>query len=171
MLYVFVEGPDDENFINRYFNLNGYDSDSYRLIPYAQKNQKYVNGFIKSINSMPDSEYILLADADKKGVSERKQLINDKYCCLSSDRIFVVQNEIESWYLAGLSEESSRELKLKCYQCTDSITKEEFNNYIGKNSRIIVLSRILDAYCIAVATQKNTTFKEFHESRIYEKCK
>lgn len=171
MLYVFVEGPDDETFINGYFRLIGFDADSYYIITYANKTKKYVNGFIKSINCMADSDYVLLADADAKEVEERKKLINDKYRCLSIDRIFIVQNEIESWYLAGLSEEDSKELGFKNYYTTNIITKEDFNNSIGNKSKIIIIAKILEVFCIAIAIEKNTTFKVFHESRIYEKCK
>lgn len=165
MLYAFIEGPDDERFFNWLFKSKGLE---YIPILYAKKKQKDVNNYIKSINSMPNSEYILIADADSKDVDEKKRRVNEKYCRSSIDNIYIVQNEIESWFLAGLNVVQSQNFKVKHLANTDEITKEDFIGLFKGESKVEVMQRILEIYDVETAIEKNTTFKLFLESRVFK---
>lgn len=151
MLYAFIEGPDDERFFNWLFKNKGLE---YKPILYARKKQKDINKYISSINAMPDSEYILIADADSKGVEEKKNIVNERYYRSSKDNIYIVQNEIESWFLAGLNIVQSQKLKVKNLANTDKITKEDFIGLFKGESKVEVMQRILEIYDVETAIEK-----------------
>ena len=54
MLYVFVEGPDDNRFFT--YLLRGLD---FKIVEYANMSQKKIADYIKSIMSIPGSDYII----------------------------------------------------------------------------------------------------------------
>jgi hypothetical protein len=76
-----------------------------------------------------------------------------------------VIKEIESWYLAGLTDESIQKFKIRSFKTTDDITKEKFDNSIPKkfDSRIDFMLEILRYFSIEIANQKNKSFKYFDD--------
>ncbi len=163
MLYVFIEGNDDERFITWYFDKLCIE---IKPIKYAGKTSQYVNKFINSINAMPDSDYVFLVDSDTKPLEERKKDTISKYNMCSIEKVYVVETEIESWYLAGLDDCSSRKLNIKSINNTDNITKEKFYSLFKNFCKVSTLLLILKFYDISVAKSKNTTFNIFDESRM-----
>jgi len=165
-LFIFVEGEDDRKFfdkiilpkIQRKYNF-------VRTIRYATLKKEKIVNFLKSIKSM-DAEYIFVADINSSPcVTDKKRTIENKFKNIDEQRIIVVIMEIESWYLAGLDDETSRKLGIHPYNATDNITKEQFNRLIPKRygSRIDFMSEILKNFSIETAKQKNRSFKYFIE--------
>ena len=82
-----------------------------------------------------------------------------------NDKIAVVIKEIESWYLAGLSDKDSKELTGKKFKNTNTIIKEQFYNLIPNrfDSRIDFMIEILKHFSVNFAKKKNTSFNYFME--------
>ncbi|MDK2795140.1 MAG: hypothetical protein PWQ22_9 [Archaeoglobaceae archaeon] len=165
-LYLFVEGDDDERFFKRIVELKLKGKyEEAKIIKYAEKPNEYVESFIRSIKSI-GADYLFFADIDRAPcITKRKQDIKSKLNSIDLDRIVVVKAEIESWYLAGLDDKNSKKLKIKNFQNTDNITKEQFNSLMPKkfDSRIDFMIEILNNFSIEVAKTKNSSFKYFVE--------
>lgn len=165
-LFIFIEGDDDERFFRRIIK-PVYEEKyaSVMLWKYAKMKKDKVINFLKSVKSM-NADYIFTTDINLAPcISGRKQEMQNKFNGLDEDRIVVVIKEIESWYLAGLSDNFLRQFKISFYSGTDNITKEQFYNYIPRkfDSRISFMVEILDHFSIEIATQKNRSFKYFLE--------
>lgn len=163
MIHIFVEGPDDERFFSKIY---GVCFESFKIIQYAGWPPAKINSFIHSIDCMPNSDYIFLGDADGKTIEEKKVLLLDRYSNLTSDKLFIVQYEIESWYYAGASPAVCQKLKLKQYiYNTDNVTKEEFNNKLPKRTdRKFVMAELLELYKLSVAVNRNASLLLFDMS-------
>jgi len=168
-LYIFVEGDYDEKFfsniIKSKFEKKGY---FVKIMKYAEQTKEYVKNFIKSINAIPNADYIFLADINSEPcITLKKQELKRRYENLDTNKIIVVKKEIESWYLAGLDQTKLKKLKIKFtnknhYYNTESITKEEFEKLIPDNlKRTEFYLSILENFCIDTACQKNKTFNYF----------
>ena len=95
----------------------------------------------------------------------KKKATQSKLRNIDNDRIIVVIKEIESWYLAGLNDESSKELRIKHFRDTNNLTKEQFNNLMPPKfrSRIYFMRVTLDSFQIEIARRKNESFKYFFD--------
>ncbi|NUV00458.1 hypothetical protein XO12_10285 [Marinitoga sp. 1154] len=165
-LYIFVEGEDDKRFFDNIIKLElSGKYDSINIIRYAKMKKEKVNNFIISIKKM-NADYIFAHDIDNT-VSTTSKKIEIKHMLknIDEDKIFIVIKEIESWYLAGLSNEKCKILKIPIVKNTDEITKESFNNMISDrfDSRITFMIEILKNFSIKIAIQKNKSFKYFIE--------
>jgi len=163
ILYLFVEGTDDERFFESVIKLifkKNYDYVEVRK--YAEKTKKYIFNFLKTIKSMNNS-YIYFSDINNAPcITLKKQEILKKYKNIDKDRIIVVIKEIESWYLAGLHDEDSKKFTKKLFKSTDTITKEQFKKFIPKNeSRINFMIELLNVFSRDTAIQKNNSFSYF----------
>ena len=114
-LFILIEGDDDERFFEKImkpkFEKNNY---TVQLWKYAHKNNRKIKNFLKSINSM-GAEYIHVNDINNfPCVTAKKAKIKEKFRnFIDNNRVTVVIKEIESWYLAGLSNADSKNLNLK----------------------------------------------------------
>ena len=148
MLFIFVEGLDDERFFKRVVIPEINHLYSYvRIIKYANQTKKYIRNYLKSLKKM-EAEIYFVADLNASPcITNKKKGILRKFSrYLTLDNIFVVILEIESWYIAGLTDKIMRRLQKKTYKNTNSLTKEEFNSHIPKkfNNRIDYMQEILD---------------------------
>lgn len=165
MLYVFVEGPDDSQFFETVFSsFFGEPSVDYQMIQYASMPQIKLNNFIKTIHQLPGGDYLFFADDDGKGVNAKRNALLSIYSELSSDKLFIVQFEIESWYYAGLSLDDHKKLKLQSYQRdTNTLTKEQFNAKLPSlRDRKYIMAQMLTCYSKALAETRNNTFRIFY---------
>ena len=165
MLYVFVEGPDDSQFFEKIFaSFLGELTVDYQTIEYASMSQIKLNNFIRTIGQLPDSDYLFFADDDGKGVETKRNDLLTRCTGLSSDKLFIVQFEIESWYYAGLSLDDHKKLKLKSYQRdTNTLTKEQFNAKLpSPRDRKYIMAQILSCYSKELAETRNNTFSIFY---------
>jgi hypothetical protein len=163
-LFILVEGNDDERFFKRIILplfLSWYDS--VEVIMYACMKSEKVCKFIRSITSL-HNDFILVADIDHAhNVRVKKGILMHRFCSIDPDRIFVIVQEIESWYLAGLDDLASKRLGLRPLRSTNHVTKEIFNQRIPRKyaSRLPFMIDILNNYSIPVANEKNRSFRHF----------
>lgn len=163
-LFVFVEGDDDVRFFEKIVSpiiLNNYST--VRLHRYAQRRKKWVKNFIDSINGM-GADYLYLRDInDSPCISEKKGKINANNKALEINKMIIVVMEIESWYSAGLEEDTKLVNTYKLH--TDNLDKESFNKMIPKrfDSRIDYMIEILKEYSVEIARKRNGSFNYFME--------
>jgi len=168
-LFIFIEGDDDERFFNRIIIPmfeNKYDK--IQLWKYAQKKDEKIVQFLKSIQAM-NADYIYVADNNGSPcITDRKQRIETDFQNIDTDKILVVVREIESWYLAGIDDVSSKKFGIKSFSNTEHINKGAFNDLKPKkfNSRIDFMSEILKLFCIDTAKSKNGSFSYFVENYV-----
>lgn len=167
-LYLWVEGPDDQRFIERIMcPLFERVYEGTHVVPYATQPKKKVDAFLSSIDAMK-ADYIFFGDCDSSCVSATKQHLVRVYCRLDRERIVVVVKEIESWYLAGLDDEAAELLGVPCLSTTDTVTKESFNKRIPSrfDSRIDFMQEIINHFKIETALAKNESLR-YLVSRYY----
>ncbi|RUS97379.1 hypothetical protein DSM106972_084820 [Dulcicalothrix desertica PCC 7102] len=172
-LFIWVEGSDDERFFQRIFcPLFEQQYDYTKIIKYSGENPTWQNKFLKSIVSM-NANYIFTADIDRaRCISTKKDYIKAKVTNIEISNIVVVIQEIESWYLAGLDDDSCKSLGIKLKESsTNLITKEDFNRLIPSNfkaSRIDFMIEILNLFKIDIAKQRNSSLKYFCDKYLQE---
>lgn len=165
-LFIFVEGEDDARFFGK--TIKPRMQKKYDLVQIinhcARSKREKINNFIRSIKAM-NAAYIYIRDINNAPcVTAKKQEIQSKLRNIDVNRIIVVIKEIESWYLAGLSEEKSRRLGIHIFKkTTDHISKEDFNGLIPKkfDSRIDFMVEVLKFFSIKTAKEKNKSFEYF----------
>jgi hypothetical protein len=165
-LFILVEGEDDVRFFGRIIKpLLIIHYDTVEIIPYASIKRTKVDNFLKSIRLM-NNDYIFVADIDTEpSVRDKKQVLYSHFSHIDGGSIIVVIREIESWYYAGLTNESALSLDVPDLPFTDNLTKEDFNGLIpGKyDSRIDFMFEILKYFSIDTAGKKNHSFRYFAE--------
>lgn len=165
-LFLFVEGTDDERFfrsiikpeLERYYGW-------VKLQRYAQTSSQKTADLIANIPKI-GADYILVADIDDcPCASVRKHKVKRKLTLLEDERIIVVKKEIESWYLAGLSNNSASALRIPPLPSTDGVDKERFDDLMPESfdSRIDFMTEILKKFSVEAAKQKNKSFEYFWE--------
>lgn len=159
MIHFFVEGPDDETFFKKMFA-----TQEINFYQYAQKAPIKVNSFLKTLNSLNDN-YLFFADADGTTIEDKKVKLLTKYPYLNESRIFIVQYEIESWYLAGADKSFCDKYRIKKYlTTTDSLTKEMFLDFISQSreTRLNIMILILSNFNCELAVSRNSSFAIFY---------
>lgn len=161
MIYIFVEGPDDERFFHRIY---GKYFVEFKCIQYAGWSNIKINQFIRSIRCISGADYIFFGDADGKAINDKKNALVKKYSNLDIKKVFVVQYEIESWYYAGASQAVCQKLNIRQYvHNTDNIRKEHFNSKLPKREeRKIIMASILEMYDLELALTRNTSLSIFN---------
>jgi len=165
LLFILVEGNDDEKFFNKILVPKFQKRYStIKIIKYATMKKEKVDNYIKGIKAM-GADYIYLTDInDSPCVTAKKEKTQKKHQNIDKNKIIVVIKEIESWYLAGLDNKACKQLKIKNFANTDNVTKEKFNALIPeKFSKIDFMSEILKNFSIEIAKQKNKSFRYFIE--------
>lgn len=169
-LYIFVEGSDDSRFINRVIRPIIEDEFNYiKVIEYAQKPKDVVEGFIKSINSMP-ADYIFLGDLDFHDCLLNKiENIIEIYDFLDKEKVYVVVKEIESWYLAGIDYSNSKLLGISHSRDTEEIDKEKFLALMPDDFDSVIDYKVelLKNYSIEAARAQNGSFRYFYDKVIF----
>lgn len=165
-LFIWVEGPDDVRFFNEIIKpIFDKRYDWVEVRAYAKQRSDYVIKFVKSIKAMK-ADYFFVADINSVPcITKRKQKLHKIFKNVDEDRILVIVQEIESWYLAGLDEASSEKLRLPIFKTTNSFTKERFDGLIPEkfDSRIDFMLEILKHFSLEIAKQKNDSLKYFIE--------
>lgn len=163
-LFIWVEGEDDARFFENIMKPQLQKEYIFvKMIRYATMKREKINNFLKSIKLM-GADYICVTDINSSPcVTAKKQKVKNIIRNIDEDRIIIVIKEIESWYLAGLSDIESKKIKIRTFRITDTITKEQFNNLIPNKyvSRVDFMSEILKKFSIKIAKQKNKSFKYY----------
>ena len=161
-----VEGEDDERFFNEV--IKPAFEKKYNLVEvrkHASLKREKLDNFLRSIKSM-NADYFYVIDINLVPcVTAKKEKVQGEFKNIDKDRIIVVIKEIESWYLAGLDDVSSRKFRISSFRKTDGVTKEQFNALIPKSfdSRIDFMLEILKYFSIEIAMPRNKSFKYFLE--------
>ena len=159
---LFVEGDDDQRFANSVLRpLLEPVCDYLEIYQYAQKRPSDVRRYIRSLDRIPDADYLFIADFDQGPcVTLRKSRLIDRYGSLEIERILIVRREVESWYLAGLDSDAYEEFRLPTLRNTDGITKERFDGLIPSrfDSRTDFMVEILNRYDVEAARGRNESF-------------
>lgn len=165
ILFVFVEGVNDERFVRRVIApMLEKKYDSIKPLLYAQEIPKNVNKLLIRIKAI-GYDYVFFADINKEPcITAKKEKIQNKFNSTDKDKIMVVVKEIESWYLAGLTDIKLQGWKISPFTTTDNITKEQFEHLIprkfgGKDFML----EILNHYSPKIAKKRNGSFKYFIE--------
>ena len=132
-LVILLEGNDDKRFFEKI--LKPFFQKRYRVEfwEYSRKKDERIVNFIKSLNLMK-ADYIFASDInDTRCITAKRDKITGKFNQIAETKIIVVVKEIESWYLAGLDENTSKKCGIrKKIGTTDNITKEQFNQLIPR---------------------------------------
>ncbi len=166
ILYVLIEGDDDKRFFETVIKpMFEHKYDSIRPWKYAEKKNEKIVAFLKSIEAM-EADYICLTDNNGSPcVTNRKQQLQHNITNIKTENVIVVRREIESWYLAGLNDSSTKKLGIKSFINTENISKGAFNDLIPKkfDSRLDFMIEVLKYFCADTAKSKNNSFKYFFE--------
>lgn len=167
VLYLFVEGPDDERFFRSVIEpLIGGRFDFVKYILYAQQSKAIIESLIRPLNHNQNHKYLFVCDMDARGdatfcISERKEKEHTAFGSnILKDRIIVVREEIESWYYAGIVENDLQKIKMKPISTTENLTKEDFEKLIPKNftSKTDFMIEILKTFSLQTASEQNPSF-------------
>jgi hypothetical protein len=166
LLYVLIEGNDDERFFQTVLKpMFEKKYDSVVSWKYAeQKNEKIIK-FLRNIEAM-DADYICLTDNNGSPcVTDRKERLKHDIKNIKFEKVIVVKKEIESWYLAGMNDLSSKKLGIESLNNTEHINKSAFNDLMPKkfDSRIDFMIEVLKHFCADTAISKNNSFEYFFE--------
>lgn len=169
----FVEGKDDEVFIYHVAKplcgLYGVNLEKRDIIEYSQTEPRVIAQFIRSTihQNIP---CFFLADKDSlqyHTVEQKKRSVCAKYQVHDEAHVVIVIEEIESWYLAGLSREIYLDMNIgKYHQGTEHVTKEEFNRLLKdsrptRGGRATLLPYLLHRFDEDIACERNTSFAYF----------
>lgn len=161
ILYVFVEGLDDERFFAHYFSVKNINT---KIIKYSSLKRRELSSLLRSCTRNGKDKYVFVVDGDHVSIEERIKKALQKYPDCSRECLVVSQEEIESWYLAGLNREQSSKLKVKYITNTDNLTKEKFETMIPSSLNCIRFKiEILKVFDIDEAKSRNHSFCAFAE--------
>ena len=169
-LIVFVEGDDDKEFFRFALGPQLNPQLEIKYFKYQQKPPEWVEERLKGIANSKDSAYIYLTDKERDlSKEETIEAVENNYSEINSDRIHVAVIEIESWYFAGLTEESSEKLDVQYFSNTNGMSKRDFKNvlpedrYTNSNIDSGYLMKILGEFSVEEAKETNNPFRDFCE--------
>ena len=163
LLWLLVEGNDDERFVESVIAPEFRRSyDDVRIWRYSQVTVRKRVDFLRNIHRM-NADYILFCDIDEHPRADsKKEWVKSQLPSLSEDRIAVVVKEIESWYLAGLSQSDCQALKLGDIKRPDEVVKEDFDALVGgKVNHTAMMREILRRYSLSEARRRSPSFGYF----------
>ena len=154
-LDFFVEGSDDVLLIDGIMRKCG-KSQKYRTFPTSQIKDVNLKAIIGMFNKT-NSNYMFIADRDKKSIPDKRISICKKYD-ICKNRVVIVDVEIESWYAAG---SHTKNFVLNKKERTENIDKELFR----KRSLLMMdtcKKEIAADFDVDQAIKRNYTFKDFY---------
>lgn len=164
-MHVLVEGPNDKDFFNAVIRPICEERYDYvQIWEYAGETIERRIKYIRSILAM-NADYLFVADINASPcITEKKsRLVDSHKRMIEASRMVVVVKEIESWYMAGIGDESCEELELASLPHTDNIMKEQFEKLIPQRFVSVVdfMSEILKRFSLDTAKKKNKSFSYF----------
>ncbi|WP_407454393.1 hypothetical protein [Methanobrevibacter sp.] len=164
-LFIFIEGKHDLIFVRHVLSNYLYEEKSIIVypIPYSKKSPSKINRNIKS----KSGHYLFLSDLDSDEtpcITSKKELRLNRYSNLDSNRVIIVKEEIESWFLAGIDSSINQFKHFNIPPSTDLITKEDFDKLLKEHSidnKINFLIEVSKHYNIQLASKRNSSFNYF----------
>jgi len=163
-LIIWVEGEDDEFFLNEIIKNKLEELNLIVLIRQIKLKKEKISDFIKSIRSTSYRDYLFITDIDKYPcITKRKRKIKQSYKSIEENKIIIVIKEIEGWYIAGLENDFLRKCGFKLPINANEVTKELFNSCIEnkKIPRYECLQEIVSFFSIERAKRNNKSFNYF----------
>lgn len=169
-LFVFVEGFYDKKFFDDILSIKFQEKLSVTLfsVPYQIKKNVGVNNNIKHLNSLK-IPYIFISDLDSHSypcITSRKEKRKSEYSALDLDKIIIVNEEIESWFISGVDSNLSQFFEFDIPDNTEDLTKEDIDkmiedsHFISKKEFLFEISRHYD---FDLAIKRNNSLKYFLE--------
>lgn len=162
-LFIWVEGHDDMLFFNKIIRpIFRHRYDVVEVRQYAQMKKHKLENLLQSLDELK-ADCLVIADIDfHPCVTAKKQYLSYRFPSVSPEKFVIVIQEIESWYLAGLTANRSKKLGVSRVHSTNQITKEVFVELKPRNqTKLSFMLEILKRYSIHAAKQKNRSFKYF----------
>jgi len=162
--FVLCEGSDDQKFVEQIVapRLNAH-FDLVKVVTYARKKKTKTESYVRNVLRAGDTVFFLTDFDAAPSISDRVATVRDTFGgVLDSEDVYVVVQEIESWYLAGLPRQHDvPDLGLPPPR-TDDLTKEAFNALIsGQASRVDVMVEVLKRYDLARGRSRNHSLAYF----------
>ena len=167
-LHILIEGDDDKEFFKRIINPM-LKARYYPIVlwKYRKKKKEEVDSYLERVKNDWDADYIFVTDNDKlKCVPGKRQEIQRIHGSIHDKRkILLVIRKIESWYLAGLSDDTCRKFGFSPLCTTDGVGKGQFKKLrnISSMPKVVFLQEILRNFDIETAKRKNESFRYFAE--------
>jgi hypothetical protein len=163
--FIWVEGPDDERFVDTVLRpeLAGH-YDWVEVVTYAGMTKAKITKWIESLRAMEGTTYAFLIDNDESPcVLGRKGELLRKVKSLQISSIVVVIEEIEAWYLAGLTAQGREQLDIEAFDNTDDVNKERFDRHRGETykSRVEWMIEMLRSYSLEEGVLRNSSLRYF----------
>jgi hypothetical protein len=164
-LVVWVEGDFDRLFVDAVIRPRlEWKYAAVVVRGYRQRETRVVNGLLQSMAHQGFSR-MFLADMDLAPcITSRKEKVKQRYPSLEYPEIIVVSREIESWYLAGLTNQGATALKLNPPPSTDHLTKGDLDRLRPArfDSDLDFLLETLKYFDAEIACTRNRSFAYFH---------
>jgi len=165
LIYFCIEGSRDQTFLEKIIKpkliKSGSTVDFYQ---HAQKTNKRIQNFIRSVNSMDFAAYYFLSDMDenpcytKVKTNHRSRVSN-----LDKQKILVANKVIESWILAGQSQKSLNSIGIKLSKKLESYGKIEFERLKPERFKSIsaFVQNLLEDYDLTTAVKNSKSLEYF----------
>lgn len=175
-LHILHEGIHDKKFFETFLKNDLLTAtECKKLKPYKYKTDASAQKYIKTIKSRGD-KFLIFGDADfqntgtlkPKNYTELHKHFCSKFAVKTNCNklVFVVVEEIESWYLAGFDKIFCKKNNVKYHANTENVTAEifaksrirpeqtedQFRNWLLKNN-----------YSVTEASKRNKSFKRFYD--------
>lgn len=160
LIYLLVEGDDDERFANRI--IRPQLSKIHDLVitwKYAQKKKEKVRNLLRTVHQT-GATYFYMCDLDKFSCVTKRKVVEQNWLpILDVDRIIVVKRDIECWYAAGASDEIRRFCNLTIPADTQVMSKEHLTRLVSpRMTRTEFMLQVLEDYSFALAHKRNDSF-------------
>lgn len=169
-LRIFVEGPSDKDLfekklksvINKHFKASRFCIEFIEYKSLSRFGAEEINRILIMSRKYGDKVIFTGDCAESHCITEAKDKLKKTYTEINNYPIFIVKQEIESWYLAGLDKRAQKELGLEYYSDTDKIKRSRFKKMVpDEESYSVFLNKILPRFKLAVASKQNSSFKYF----------
>lgn len=159
--YILVEGPDDHRFFSRVLRSAFSNLGIVHIVETSRMKRSYFSALMERIKSDAVG-YLFVHDFDHAiCVPARKDDLREKHPEVELERMMIVVQEIESWYMAGLTQAQSQKLQIPVYGQTDDLTKGRFEDIVSSNFGTVKLAKLslLEAFSVDEARKNNTSFE------------
>ena len=166
-----VEGNDDARFIEKIIKPILLRKDKYFIKNIFQYSTLSPESRKKLINSIKElqQDYVCLHDFDLGPcITQKKERIKEQFKLnIDEECLIIIKIEIESWYLAGITQRISTKLKIPYFPNTDNITKKRFIQITPTGKpKVVFMSELLNVYDSRVACQQNSSFNYFFQKYV-----
>jgi hypothetical protein len=159
-LALLVEGPSDVRFAESIIvPIASRRYDSVKVIAYSGLPTARLNHLIRGLRAT-GCEYIFMHDFDQgQCIRTRIESTLKLSAELEEDRVVIVREEIESWYLAGVDSIFCLKSGVRWNAVTDGVTKERFRQCMPKafGSYVDFMIELLKVYSMVEARRRNSS--------------